>query len=155
MVAMLRFLRLALTLTPVVALGACDTTVMNHGHRLADEDLGQIRPGVTSRGEVMALLGTPSTQGSFDEDTWYYVGRRVEERTFYNRSLTAQDVVRVRFDDTGTVSAVERFDIADGRTVRPSDDSTPTGGNELNVFQQFVGNIGRFNAPTGTAPLDR
>jgi outer membrane protein assembly factor BamE (lipoprotein component of BamABCDE complex) len=129
--------------------GACSTTVETHGHRLDENRLAQIRPGASSRGDVASLLGTPSTLASFDDRTWYYVGRRIEEQTFFNRDIAAQDVVRVRFDETGRVEAVERFALADARAVDPSDDATPTGGNELGVVQQFIGNIGRFNAPPG------
>ncbi len=117
----------------------------NHGHRIVAEDLEQIRPGVTSQSQVASLLGSPSTRSSFDDRTWYYVNRRVEEQTFYNRELTNQDVVRVRFDETGTVETVDRYDVADAHDVAFNDDATPTGGNELNIFQQFIGNIGRFN----------
>jgi len=132
-------------------LGACSTTVETHGHRLDEERVAQIRPGASSRGDVASLLGSPSTLASFDSRTWYYVGRRVEEQNFFDRDLAAQDVVRVRFDETGTVAAVDRFALADARAVDPADDETPTGGNELNVVEQFIGNIGRFNAPADDA----
>lgn len=132
-----------------LVLGACSSTVDTHGHRLDDESVAQIRPGGSSRGDVASLLGSPSTLASFDSRTWYYVGRRVEEQNFFFRDVTAQDVVRVRFDATGRVERVDRFALADARAVDPVDDETPTGGSELNVVQQFIGNIGRFNAPTG------
>jgi outer membrane protein assembly factor BamE (lipoprotein component of BamABCDE complex) len=134
-------------------LAACQPTIETHGHRLDEDRLARIRPGASSRGDVAALLGSPSTLSSFDDRTWYYVGRRVEEQTFFNRDLTAQDVVRVRFSETGMVEAVERFELADARAIDPVDDETPTGGNELNVVQQFIGNIGRFN--TGGTPPSR
>lgn len=119
----------------------------NHGHRFDAEDLARIRPGISSEAEVAAVLGTPSARASFDERTWYYVNRRVEEETFYSSELTNQDVVRVRFDELGIVSAIERFDVDDARQVAFNEDATPTGGNELNVIEQFIGNIGRFNPP--------
>jgi outer membrane protein assembly factor BamE (lipoprotein component of BamABCDE complex) len=137
---------------PLVALlAACQPTIETHGHRLDEDQLTRIRPGASSRGDVAALLGTPSTLSSFDDRTWYYVGRRVEEQSFFDRDLTAQDVVRVRFDENGTVQRVERFELADARAVDPVDDETPTGGNEMNIVEQFIGNIGRFNTG-GDAP---
>jgi outer membrane protein assembly factor BamE (lipoprotein component of BamABCDE complex) len=132
-------------------LGACSTTVETHGHRLDEDRVAQIRPGASSRGDVASLLGTPSALASFDDRTWYYVGRRIEEENFFDRDLEAQDVVRVRFDQFGIVEEVDRFEIADARAVDPVDDETPTGGNELSLVQQFIGNIGRFNpAESGT-----
>jgi outer membrane protein assembly factor BamE (lipoprotein component of BamABCDE complex) len=134
-----------------VVVTACQPTVEMHGHRLDEDTVARIRPGSTSRGDVASLLGTPSTRASFDDRTWYYVGRRVEEQSFFDRDLAAQDVVRVRFDARGIVERVERFALADARNVEPVEDETPTGGNEMNVIEQFIGNIGRFN-PTGEAP---
>ena len=129
--------------------GACSTAVENHGHRLDEDRVTQIRPGASSRGDVASLLGTPSTLASFDDRTWYYVGRRIEEENFFDRDVEAQNVIRIRFDAFGIVEEVERFELADARAVEPVDDATPTGGNELSVVQQFIGNIGRFNAPPG------
>lgn len=142
---LLRFAALALG----IGLAACQTTVETHGHRLDEQRIERIRPGLSSRGDVAQLLGSPSTLASFDDRTWYYVGRRVEEQNFYNRDLAAQDVVRVRFDERGMVAAVDRFELADARAIEPVDAETPTGGNELNIVQQFIGNIGRFNPDGG------
>lgn len=135
-----------------VLVAGCQTTVETHGHRLDEERVDRIRPGTTSRGDVATLLGTPSALASFDDRTWYYVGRRVEEQTFFNRDVAAQDVVRVRFDERGLVERVDRFALADARDVEPVDDETPTGGNELGLVQQFIGNIGRFN-PGSSPPV--
>ncbi|MFW5834563.1 MAG: outer membrane protein assembly factor BamE [Pseudomonadota bacterium] len=138
----------------MATLAACDTTVVSHGHRLIEDDVARIRPGLSSKSEVVSLLGSPSAESTFEEDTWYYVGQRVEERTFFNRRLAAQDVVRVRFDDLGLVRDVERFDMADAREVAPIEDETPTGGNEMSIVEQFIGNIGRF-ADDGTQAPSR
>ncbi|TVQ35051.1 MAG: outer membrane protein assembly factor BamE [Geminicoccaceae bacterium] len=134
-----------------VLLAACNTTVINHGHRLIEDDVNRIRPGMSTKAEVVNLLGSPSALASFDDDTWYYVGRRVEEETFFNRRLASQDVVRVRFDERGIVAGVDRFDLADAREVTPERDITPTGGNEMTIVEQFITNIGRFGGDTGPA----
>jgi len=131
--------------TLALMLVACETAVSTHGHRIDEQEIASIRPGVSSQGDVAAVLGTPSTLASFDDRTWYYVGRRTEEQSFFARKVAAQDVVRVRFDETGVVTGVDRFALADARDVDPVNDETPTGGNELNVVEQFIGNIGRFN----------
>ena len=44
----------------------CTPTVTTHGHPLDQDQLAQIKPGVTSREEVTRLLGSPSTIGTFD-----------------------------------------------------------------------------------------
>ena len=59
--------------------------------------------------------------------------------------MVEQKVVEVTFDDKGVVQSVDRRNLADARQVALVERETPTSGNELNLLQQFVGNIGRFN----------
>ncbi|MEO1089326.1 MAG: outer membrane protein assembly factor BamE [Pseudomonadota bacterium] len=149
---MVRSLRVLWVLLLAVGLGACEQTVITHGHQLIAEDVDRIRPGLTTQGEVVRILGTPSTRSTFDPNTWLYMGRRVEERTIFNRRLAAQDSLRIRFDDIGVVESIERFDVAHGSEIDPIDETTPTGGNELSIVEQLLGNIGRFSNPTPGEP---
>jgi len=53
----------------------------------------------------------------------------------------------VRLDDLGTVTQVDRHGLDRANEVSLIDRETPTSGSELTVFEQFIGNIGRFNPP--------
>ena len=129
------------------ALAACSPTVATHGHRIDDEALARIQPGLTSRNEVLGLLGSPSSLSTFDDGSWYYVSQRTERKSFYQADVVDQQVVTISFDDTGTVETVEQVDLADAREIELVDRETPTEGNELSVLEQFIGNVGRFNLP--------
>jgi outer membrane protein assembly factor BamE (lipoprotein component of BamABCDE complex) len=130
-----------------LGLAACAANISTHGHRLDAAALAQIEPGQSSQGDVMQLLGSPSSLATFDDQTWYYVSQRIERHSFYFNSVVAQDVVAIVFDDQGTVSRVDRHDLNGAREVDLVDRETPTAGNELTVLEQFLGNIGRFNPP--------
>jgi outer membrane protein assembly factor BamE (lipoprotein component of BamABCDE complex) len=125
----------------------CTSQVSTHGHRLDAAALAQIEPGRSSQSEVLQLLGSPSSLATFDDRTWYYVSQRTESHTFYYRTVVAQDVVAIVFDDQGVVSRLNRHDLNGAREIDPVDRETPTAGNELTVLEQFLGNIGRFNPP--------
>lgn len=133
----------------LVGLVACSPTVATHGHRIDGEALARIQPGLTSRDEVLGLLGSPSSLSTFDDGSWYYVSQRTERRSFYQANVVDQQVVTISFDDNGTVEAVEQVDLADARPIEPVERKTPTEGNELSVLEQFIGNVGRFNLPEG------
>lgn len=133
-------------LAAAAVIAGCSPTVTTHGHRLDADRVAEVRPGVTTRDEVERLLGSPSSVGTFDGQSWYYVTQRTERRSFYQANVAAQDVVRVDFDGSGLVSAVDRRGLEAARAVDPADDKTRTLGNELTVVQQFLGNIGRFNS---------
>ncbi|MGH6919191.1 MAG: outer membrane protein assembly factor BamE [Geminicoccaceae bacterium] len=136
-------------LAVIAALGltACAANISTHGHRLDAAALAQVEPGQSSQGDVIQLLGSPSSLATFDDRTWYYVSQRTESHSFYYETVVSQDVVAIVFDDQGTVSHIDRHDLNGAREIDLVDRETPTAGNELTVLEQFLGNIGRFNPP--------
>lgn len=135
-----------------LVLAGCQPTVSTHGHSIDPTVLAQIKPGVTSREEVSRLLGSPSTVGTFEKESWYYVSQRSEAISFYQADITQQDVVRVTFDSNGVVSDVQAHGLEMAQNVTPDPNRTRTMGNELTIVQQFIGNIGRFNSQPGAGP---
>jgi outer membrane protein assembly factor BamE (lipoprotein component of BamABCDE complex) len=136
-----------------LALGACTATVDTRGNIAEADRLRQIRPGVSTRDDVMALLGTPSSTGTFDPGTWYYIGQRTEKTAFFRPDVVERKVVVVRFDPQGTVRELNQLDAGDGMEVALVDRKTPTAGKELGMVEQILGNVGRFsgNQRTRTA----
>ena len=137
-------------ITPIAVIAAlgmagCTTSISTHGHRLDAAALAQIEPGQSSQGDVIQLLGSPSSLATFDDHTWYYISQRTERHSFYHSSIVAQDVVAIVFDDQGTVNQVNRHDLNGAMDVDLVGRETPTSGNEMSVLEQFLGNIGRFN----------
>ena len=139
----------AAALLLAAALAGCTPSVDNHGHRLDDAAIAQLRPGATSREQVLRLLGSPSALASFEDSSWYYISQRTEQMSFYQTAVVDQQVLAVHFDERGVVTAIERHDLADARDITPVAETTPTFGNEVTVMQQLLGNIGRFNPAPG------
>ena len=79
----------ALAVAPIAVIAAlslagCARSVSTHGHRLDAAALAQIEPGQSSQGDVIQLLGLPSSLATFDDRTWYYVSQRTERHSFYH-----------------------------------------------------------------------
>ena len=148
MLISMRFGKAAASLAVIVPLllAACSPTVTQHGHRILSEDLERITPGVTTQRDVLALLGSPSAQATFDRDRWYYVTQQSERTSFYQSELTQQDVIIISFRADGTVDTVGQRNIEQAQNVEPVQDRTRTLGNELTLVEQLLGNIGRFNS---------
>ena len=104
----------------------------------------EIQPGVTTRGEVVNLLGTPSTQSTFKEDTWFYIGQRRERFAFLRPEVQERQVFEITFRPDDFVSELKAYDLTDGQDVDIVERQTPTEGREITVLQQLIGNIGRF-----------
>jgi outer membrane protein assembly factor BamE (lipoprotein component of BamABCDE complex) len=125
----------------------CVPQVSNHGYRLDEAAFAQIEPRHTTRDQVLQLLGSPSALTTFDGSVWYYVSQRSERLSFYQDNVVNQDVVTITFDDLGTVASIDRHGLERAHEVSFVERETPTSGSELTAFEQFIGNIGRFNPP--------
>ncbi|MEZ5825044.1 MAG: outer membrane protein assembly factor BamE [Geminicoccaceae bacterium] len=133
-------------------MAACTPSVKQHGHRIDAELLARLVPDRPPKEEVLRLIGSPSSIGTFEDDRWYYVSQRTERVSFYQSEITEQDVVVVAFDDRGLVSGIHQQGLDQAQNVAPADETTRTLGKELSLFEQLVGNIGRFSdrdGPTG------
>ncbi|WP_233256113.1 outer membrane protein assembly factor BamE [Falsiroseomonas bella] len=122
------------------------------GHAVTEEQVGQITPGVSSRDDVEALLGSPSASGTFDPSEWYYISGITHQRPARNLGVIEQNVLVVRFDPGGTVQEVRRLGMEDGREIQMVSRVTPSPGTERSVLQQLFGNIGRVGVPGSQQP---
>ena len=138
----------------VVFLGGCGWVTdrlgpapVERGNRVDAERLGQITLGVQTRNDVEALLGSPTSRGTFDDDNWYYIS--AQTRVQPGRFLQVQDqrVVAIAFNPQGVVSNIRELGEADGRNVAVVSRETPVPGNERSLLQALFGNLGRPGTP--------
>jgi len=126
--------------------------VETYGHQWDKNDFKQIIAGQSGKEDVKAVLGTPSTKGDFGSNVWYYISSKRERTAFFKPEIVDQNVVAVVFDDADLVKLVSRYTSKDKREVVMVGKITPAEGKEMNIFEQFLGNLGRFNAPGGRQP---
>jgi outer membrane protein assembly factor BamE (lipoprotein component of BamABCDE complex) len=136
-------------------LSACTGRVDTRGNLADPEVVSQITPGESTRGTVEDLLGSPTSIATFNDQTWYYIGRKTEKFAFFKPEVLEQQVVAVHFDPNGVVDGVKLYGPDDAREVELVDRTTPTAGQELSVLQQLFSNLGRFNSDEGPAAPGR
>ena len=78
---------------------------------------------------------------SLEGDGWYYTRSTIQRYTYNEPELVDREVVAIRYDASGTVAAVDRFGIEDGRIVPLAVRTTETFGNEQSAFRQLIGNL--------------
>jgi outer membrane protein assembly factor BamE (lipoprotein component of BamABCDE complex) len=123
-------------------LSACEPTLANRGNILDADKLAEIKPGESTREEVATKLGTPTQVSTFDDKTWYYMGRQTQQYSFLDPEVLKQKAVEIKFDDKGTVVAVNDLDLSGAKDIAPVDRSTPTYGNDNTFIKQLIGNLG-------------
>lgn len=138
-----------LTLVLAMALAACEGKLSTHGDPVDAIDLARVQPGVSTRADVVAALGTPSNVAVFDENAWYYISNRERTIAFLAPESIERQVVSIYFDDQGVVSSVDKFGLERGREVDVVSRETPSFGQSPTIIQQMLGNLGRFNKETG------
>jgi outer membrane protein assembly factor BamE (lipoprotein component of BamABCDE complex) len=143
--------RIVVLLLATAAIGAC-TPLRGHQGYVVDTDLvNSVQPGVDNRDSVMRVLGQPTLAGQFTDREWYYVSRETRNYAFNNPRAKEQVTIRVRFDEKGTVTAIDRTGAEQIAAINPSDKTTPTLGRKRGFFEDLFGNIGTVGAP-GAAP---
>ena len=131
------------------ALLACAPVRDNHGNIPLAESAEKIAAGEQTREQVVAMLGSPSTRATFQEDEiWYYIGKRTTTTAFFAPDVQEHQVIEIRFGEDDRVASIRTIDATKAVKPRPVDRETPTEGNELSILEQFIGNIGRFT-PSG------
>ena len=132
--------------TVALGLGACASRIDTRGNLPDPDQIAQIKPGESNRTDVSQILGSPSTIGNFDGETWYYISNRTETIAFFDPKVEDRKIVIVRFDKGGQVSSLETRGLEAGKEIELVNRATPTAGNEFTLLQQLFGNLGRFNA---------
>src|SRR5271170_6854591 len=148
-------LRSVSLLATLGAMAACAPMVDTRGNLPPTDVIATIQPGVTTRAQVTQLLGSPSTMGTFNERTWYYIGRKTETLAFLSPELTDQQVLVVKFDDSGVVQDLEKRGMEIAQNVSMNSAETPTAGHSLGFFEQLFGNIGRFSGKKDTSSANQ
>ena len=134
----------------VFVIAACSPVTHTRGNLALAEKIEAIKPGKQTREMIAEMLGSPSTTATFEkEDVWYYIGERTEAMAFLAPKVVERKIVVLHFDKQGIVQAVDELDGNKGKSVTPVDRVTPTRGKDLSVFEQIIGNVGRFQNPKG------
>jgi outer membrane protein assembly factor BamE (lipoprotein component of BamABCDE complex) len=121
---------------------ACAPTMATNGFQAVDLKPREVKVGDT-RSSVLLRLGSPSTQGTFDPNVWYYISQKTEKYAYYMPRVQSREVVAISFDKDDKVAEVKDLSLKDGYQIAYDKQATPTRGKQLNWLEQLLGNIGR------------
>ena len=140
--------RLGLVVLLAIGVAACTDNIDPRGNAPLPDALDQIVPGRVTRSDVVALIGTPATASLFGDDHWYYISSHFQTVAFYAPEELDRQVIAIDFDKAGTVTAVRRLSLEQGKDVAMVARETPAPGKELSLLEQLIGNVGKFNDST-------
>ena len=142
-------LAMGLAVGLTAGLAACTVSEDQRGNLPDADKLAQVKPGTTTKAQVVKILGSPSSASTFDDAVWYYISRKTKQVAFLNPTVLDQQVYVVNFDDKGVVKNIDHKTLADGENITPAPGATPAPGREMTFLEQLIGNVGRFGNKGG------
>ena len=147
-VSRLPLLAAALLLGMTALTTACTPMTATRGNLVSETKIAEVQPATSSRADVQNAWGPPTTIAPFDPNVWYYIGETTEQKGIFEPEVTKRQMIRVSFGADEMVEKIAALDPKDGREIAFVDRKTSTAGKEFTAFQQFVGNLGKFNTDT-------
>jgi outer membrane protein assembly factor BamE (lipoprotein component of BamABCDE complex) len=135
---------LLMTCSAGLLAAACAPTLAVRGNMLEDYQLAEVKPGTSTRSDVLRSLGSPTTQSTFDSNIWYYIGQETQKSGILDPKVIKERIVQVTFTSEGIVQEARDIDRAH-MDIPYTRDKTPTHGNDASALQEFFGNLGKFN----------
>ncbi|GAB6854698.1 outer membrane protein assembly factor BamE [Asaia astilbis] len=145
------FARALLCIAPL-ALAGCSVfspIPQNRGSLIEKDDYAQLVPGTSTRNDVTDILGSPTSHATFDDNTWIYISMVTVPQPLGFPRVTKQNVLVLAFDTTGVLRRMDTLHRKNGYNVGMVGETTPTPGTKVNVLQQLLGNVGRYNPMSG------
>lgn len=130
-------------------LPGCAGNVIKQGHQFQDEDLNQVRVGM-SKDEVVLALGTPDTQSAIAGGTYYYVSQTAQQpMAFMKPEVIDRRVVAVYFDKKDKVEQIANYGLKDGKVFDFIRRETPVYTRDQGMLKEIFRNIGMGPAIPG------
>lgn len=149
---------LTFSLSTILLIG-CSPVINQRGYLPDPVGEASIKIGSDTKTSIQARLGDPSTQATFNADSWYYISSVEKTVAFFDPRVETRSILAIRFDKDGRVEDIRHYGLKDGHVVAFETRETPAKGRELTFLQQLfnatpgvpVGGVGDQN-PGGGGP---
>jgi len=120
-----------------LSLSGCISETFSRGYVPSEMALQQVQVGAP-REQVLIALGTPSTQGDFGGEVFYYISQTTRRPVaFMNSRVIDQKVLAIYFDETSAVQQVANYGLQDGKIFDFVSRTTQTGGKDFSFLSQL------------------
>ena len=86
---------------------------------------------------VAQILGTPSSSATFDDKTWYYIGKTTKRIAFLDPETLESKILVVKFDDQDRLQQIATVDRSQQREVEIVSRESPTPGREKSLLMSL------------------
>ena len=139
-------IKIGLTLSMILLAGCTSITEkkrFSHGYSPSKEDIVKLKSSNINKKIVEQKFGKPFVVGTFDPDYWYYISYSTQQYGFEKRVFTKFNIVELQFKENVLINT-KRFNKDNLQEIAFNTNTTDTSGKKLGVFEQMIGNIGKF-----------
>jgi outer membrane protein assembly factor BamE (lipoprotein component of BamABCDE complex) len=120
----------------------CVKNINQKGYILDNNDLSNVKVGLTSKENALRYLGYPLNKSHFNDDIWIYYSYKTKEVLFFKPKLMEQKVLIVEFDnETNLVKNMKLHEI-DSNNAKILE-NTSTNAEEEDILKDLFRNIGQ------------
>lgn len=132
-----------LSVSLLTAACSSDTFICRTGNMPSEDKIAMVFKG-QSKNDVLEILGSPSTVVPLDKDTWIYMSSEIRQIAFMAPEEIDRDVLVVKFNPEGKVSAVNKLDKEHGEQLAVAEEQTPNQEQEQGFFRKYFGGVGQY-----------
>ena len=130
----------------IFATGCITKNINQKGNIFDDNDVREIKVGLTNRENVVKILGYPINQSYFDNNLWIYYSYQIKEVMFFKPKITNQKVLAIQFNsETDIVSDMSLYDINSENYEILNDINDNMDKDKDNIIQDILRNIGQIS----------
>lgn len=122
--------------------------VTHTGNMPSKERTARIEVG-SSKDDVIATLGLPSSVNVFDQNSWIYMSSDVKKLAFFAPEEIDRSVLRITFNSADEVNKIETLSLDDGENLAPQKDTTDVKGQRPGFFKKYFGGVGQYTPFSG------
>lgn len=125
------------------------------GYTFKSEKLDEIKLGQTTQDGVRKILGSPSVTSAYGDNSWYYISAEYTRVAFLSPEIKEQKIFAVTFDEGDVVREIKEYSESDAKDIKITREVTRSGGSDMGVIGQLLGNVGRFNSEPGKTKISK
>ncbi|SFS08863.1 outer membrane protein assembly factor BamE [Yoonia litorea] len=140
----LRGMAAGLTLTALIA--GCAPIETYHGFIPPQEEVAALQIGVSTKADVIGLLGQPIAERALQNNAIYYASSKFEQFGPFAPNEVDRQVLELDFDSSDRLRNVTSYTLEDGRVVILDRRVTEDGIADVTFLGQLLASFGRLDA---------
>ena len=127
--------------------------IKHHGVHALEKKQSKLTNKISNKNDIITILGSPSTKGSFDDDVWIYIERKYTKKSiikFGKKKLIVNNVLVLEIDKKGLLAKKNFFNINDMNELNFYKNSTQTRVTKNSFVYEFLSSMRqKVNDPLG------